>query len=241
MLFVKKKLLLDKLNCSKKLRKSLLTYNKKTLNKTLAIKLNNSTKNYIKELICRLRKKTRYGLLPKKKRNITRFYHTVFLRTKKKTPFWFKYVKKPDLETEAAIVNLLKVKTKFQYIYKKGLRYCKLFFKFTGSNFFGTITNSQGDVIFSYSSGFFTGLRTRKEKTTVFVAKQLGEVLALRLYKSNAKEITFVPFLNHTRVKTFLRFLNRGFKTIYILNFVRLVPRRKVMRNGVRLRKVARK
>ena len=29
MLFVKKKLLLDKLNCSKKLRKSLLTYNKK--------------------------------------------------------------------------------------------------------------------------------------------------------------------------------------------------------------------
>ena len=163
------------------------------------------------------------------------------LKTKKKTPFWFKYVKNPDLETEAAIVNLLKVKTKFQYIYKKGLRYCKLFFKFTGSNFFGTITNSQGDVIFSYSSGFFTGLRTRKEKTTVFVAKQLGEVLALRLYKSNAKEITFVPFLNHTRVKTFLRFLNRGFKTIYILNFVRLVPRRKVMRNGVRLRKVARK
>ena len=166
--------------------------------------------------------------------------YTSFLRLKQKPPFWFKFIKKPNIET-AAVINLLKVKTKFQYIYKKGLRYCKLFFKFTGSNFFGTITNLQGDVIFSYSSGFFSGLRTRKEKTTVFVAKQLGEVLALRLYKSNAKEITFIPFLNHKRVKTFLRFLNRGFKNIYILNFVRLYPRRKIMRNGVRLRKVARK
>ena len=240
MLFAKKNILFDNLNCSQKLRKSLLLYNNKTLNKNFSLKLNNSTKNYVKEILCQLRKTYRCGFRPKMKKKITAFYHTVFLQTKRRPPLWLKYVKKPDIET-AAIINLLKVKTKFQYIYKKGLRYCKLFFKFTGSNFFGTITNLQGDVIFSYSSGFFSGLRTRKEKTTVFVAKQLGEVLALRLYKSNAKEITFVPFLNHRRVKTFLRFLNRGLKNIYILNFVRLYPRRKVMRNGVRLRKVARK
>ena len=84
MLFVKKKLLFDKLNCSKKLRKSLLTYNTKTLNKTLAIKLNNSTKNYIKELICQLRKKTRYGLLPKKKKKYNPFLSYCFFKNKKK-------------------------------------------------------------------------------------------------------------------------------------------------------------
>jgi hypothetical protein len=240
MLFVKRRVLFDQLNCSKKLRKALLAYNNKTLNKSFNVKLNTSTKTYIKEIICQLRKTYRCGFKPKIKKKITKFYHTLFLKTKRRPPFWLKFVKKPNVET-AAVINLLKVKTKFQYIYKKGLRYCKLFFKFTGSNFFGTITNLQGDVLFSYSSGFFSGLRTRKEKTTVFVAKQLGEVLALRLYKSNAKEITFIPFLNHKRVKTFLRFMNRGLKSIYILNFVRLYPRRKVMRNGVRLRKVARK
>tara|TARA_B100000749_G_scaffold114547_1_gene87587 strand:- start:2119 stop:2841 length:723 start_codon:yes stop_codon:yes gene_type:complete len=240
MLFVKKKLLFDYLNCSKKLRKSLVTYNSTKLKKNLVNKLNYSTKNYVREIICQLRKTHRCGFKPKIKKKLTEFYLTVLLKIKLKPAPWVKYLKKKKIDT-AAIINLLKVKTKFQYIYKKGLRYCKLFFKFTGSNFFGTITNLQGDVIFSYSSGFFSGLRTRKEKTTVFVAKQLGEVLALRLYKSNAKEITFVPFLNHRRVKTFLRFLNRGLKNIYILNFVRLYPRRKVMRNGVRLRKVARK
>ena len=240
MLFIKKENVFDKLNCSIKLRKGLLTYNNNKLHQNLSIKLNTSTKNYIKELICQLKKTYRCGVKPKRKQELSRIYHALFLKTRNTSPFWLKFIKKPNVET-ATVINLLKVKTKFQYIYKKGLRYCKLFFKFTGSNFFGTITNLQGDVIFSYSSGFFSGLRTRKEKTTVFVAKQLGEVLALRLYKSNAKEITFVPFLNHKRVKTFLRFLNRGFKSIYILNFVRLYPRRKVMRNGVRLRKVARK
>ena len=192
MLFIKKNILFDKLHCSKKLRTSLTIYNKK-LNKNFSIKLNNSTKNYVKEIFCQLRKIYRCGFRPKMKKKMTAFYHTLFLKSKRRPPLWLKYVKKPNIET-AAIINLLKVKTKFQYIYKKGLRYCKLFFKFTGSNFFGTITNLQGDVIFSYSSGFFSGLRTRKEKTTVFVAKQLGEVLALRLYKSNAKEITFIPF-----------------------------------------------
>lgn len=240
MSLVNRKLSLYTLNSSRSLRQKLLTYNYNTLHKNLTINLNTSTKTYVKEIICQLRKSYRCGFLPKVKRKLTYLYLTSFLKIKRKPPFWLKFVKKPDIET-VAVINLLKVKTKFQYIYKKGLRYCKLFFKFTGSNFFGTITNLQGDVIFSYSSGFFSGLRTRKEKTTVFVAKQLGEVLALRLYKSNAKEITFIPFLNHKRVKTFLRFLNRGFKTIYILNFVRLYPRRKIMRNGVRLRKVARK
>lgn len=240
MSFVKKKLSFNKLHCSKTLRKKMLTYNSNTLNKSLTRKLNISTKNYIKEILCQLKKSYRCGFKPKIKKQIVELYYDLFFRAKKKPPFWLKFIKKPDIET-VDVINLLKVKTKFQYIYKKGLRYCKLFFKFTGSNFFGTITNLQGDVIFSYSSGFFSGLSTRKEKTTVFVAKQLGEILALRLYKSNAKEITFIPFLNHKRVKTFLRFLNRGFKNIYILNFVRLYPRRKVMRNGVRLRKVARK
>merc|ERR1712054_529042 len=59
------------------------------------------------------------------------------------------------------VINLLKIPSKFQYISEKFFNYCRVYFKFTGSNIFLTITNNKGDVKFSYSSGIFKGVRIR--------------------------------------------------------------------------------
>jgi len=95
--------------------------------------------------------------------------------------------------------------------------------------------------IFFLFCRIFRGLRTRKEKTTVFVIKQLGELVALRLYKSNFGEIIFTPLINHTRIRLFLRFFRSGLRLINKPYFIKIIPKRKVIRNGVRLRKAPRK
>jgi hypothetical protein len=216
--------------------------------------------NYFKELICQLKKhQCKFGriklfsTLVKTSRPFSLKFirvssqktdNKIVLKRKKmrkiKRRVWIKpRYKDPDFTD--SLINLLKIKTKFQYVSKAGLKYCKLFFKYTGSNFFGTITDTNGNVYFSYSSGIFSGLNTRKEKTTIFVVKQLGHLLSLRLYKSNVGEITFIPLINHRKIKTLLRFLVYGFREMKMMKFVQLIPKRKIMRNGVRLKKVARK
>ena len=124
---------------------------------------------------------------------------------------------------------------------KKSLTCCKIFFRYTGSNFFITLTNIKGDVFFSYSAGMLKGLRTRKEKTTIFVVKELGELLGLRLAKLLTKETIFIPILNHRKMKTFLRFFFSGVRSVGSARISRIYPKRKITRNGIRLRKAVRK
>lgn len=139
------------------------------------------------------------------------------------------------------VINTLKTKVKFHQNLTEILIGSTVFFKYTGSNIYITITTKKGDVLNTYSSGFFEGLRTRKEKTTVFVSKQLGVLLAIRLYKLNARESIFIPFLNNRKARTLLRFLLQGLRVIKPLKFVRIYIKINVMRNGVRLRKAPRK
>lgn len=208
--------------------------------------------SYFTELLCQLKKnnskfkrKKIFKNLVTISKNALNTRHSVFLfrkiKIRKNRRNYGIKEKILDPIYTASLINLLKIKTKFQYVRKTGLKYCKLFFKYTGSNFFGTITDAKGNVFFSYSSGIFSGLNTRKEKTTIFVVKQLGELLSLRIYKSNVGEIIFVPLINHKKIKTLLRFLISGFREMRLMNFVKILPKRKVMRNGVRLKKVARK
>jgi len=173
-----------------------------------------------------------------------------FKKTKKKElKKFFNYYSKNSIKKglgfydSDSLINLLKKKIKFQKVYKKFFNKCRVYFKYTGSNFFGTITNNLGDVVFSYSSGIFKNSRTRKEKTTIFVVRQLGELLALRLYKSNATEISFRPYINHIKVRTLLKNLFYGFRVVNRFNMVfsSSVIKRKIMRNGVRLKKTPRK
>lgn len=244
MFFFKKKLINSDLSFSSKLRSLIFSYNLNTKSKNLALVRKSKPLNiYFSELLCQLKKykcklkrKVKFmRLLTLSSNYLQKTNRFLVQKTRKRYDRFFEEF---DPET---IINLLKVKSKFQYIHKKGFKYCKLFFKYTGSNFFGTITDFKGNVSFAYSSGFFLGLRTRKEKTTIFVVKQLGELLALRLSKCNAGEIIFIPLINHRKIRTFLRFLSSGLKVMNTINFVKMIPKRKVMRNGVRLRKATRK
>ena len=180
-------------------------------------------------------KKVRFLVNMVKKKNFK-----FLLKRKKKRKKKFSYRNKLPFDS-TELLNLLKIKSKFQDIQKKFIKYCKIFFKYTGSNFFITITNYKGDVFLSYSAGIFKNLRTRKEKTTIFVAKELGELLGLRLEKLLTKQTLFIPFLNHRNIKTFLRFFFSGVRSVGSTTITKHLPKRKITRNGVRLRKEVRK
>ena len=117
----------------------------------------------------------------------------------------------------------------------------RLCFKYTGSNFFVTLTNMGGDVFFSVSSGLLSSLKTRKQKTTVFVAKTLGEFFSFILHQFQIKTLYFIPLINHRKVKAFLRVFLKGLHLLTYRPISMFVALRKVTRNGVRLKKVARK
>lgn len=170
-----------------------------------------------------------------KRRNLILIKNSIKKRIKRLNRIKMKYY---DI---LPLLGELRPKLKFQYIEFKHFIRSRLYFKYTGSNIFVTITNNKGEVAFSYSAGIFKDLLTRTEKTTIFVAKYLGELVALRLYRSNAAEIFFIMNINHYRTRVLIRFLLKGIKLVCVLNFSHVCIRRRVMRNGIRLRKVARK
>lgn len=190
----------------------------------------------VKNIILKFERKQ---LKKKKKERRRRIF---FLRRKKKARrTWSKKKFRVEKYDITPLLNLLKSKSKFQKVKKSFFRNSRVYFKYTGSNIFVTITNSLGEVKYIYSGGSFISLRTRKEKTTIFLAQNLGELVASRLEKTNAREIFFFPCLNHTKARLLLRYFRKGFKLIRNFNFSKVFLKRKVMRNGVRLRKVARK
>lgn len=139
------------------------------------------------------------------------------------------------------VINLLKVPLKFQYISEKFFNYCRVYFKFTGSNIYLTITDNRGDVKFSYSSGIFKGVKIRKERTTVFVSRQLGQLACVRLYRSNARSISLIPLINHRKTRVLLKFLLKGFRFIRFVKIKYIFIKVKIIRNGIRLKKIPRK
>lgn len=201
-------------------------------NKSISnINIYKSTPRIKKRTLSKWEKKEIKKLKKRKKKNKARLFKLKQIRRKN-------YLRR---KSETPLLNTLKSKNKFQKIKHKFFRYCRVFFKFTGSNIYGTITNSLGEVKYIYSGGSFINLRRRKEKITIFVAQNIGELIACRLQKSNAREIFFFPCLNHRKARILLRYFGRGLKFIKSFRFSKVILRRKVMRNGVRLRKVARK
>lgn len=168
---------------------------------------------------------------------------------KRRRKFRFSKLKRASLKTESYIleeldvlVNSLKKKIKFQNVEIKDFYNCCIYFKYTGSNIYGTITKNTGEVVFIYSGGFFQGLRTRRQKSSFFVAQSLGELIAVRLYKTNASEIFFIPLLkNFFFVRKLLIYMGYGFKLIRAFRITKVILKRRIIRNGVRLRKMPRK
>ena len=245
---LKKQSTKNALKFSNKVRGNLKKYNlknKHNIFRRKKIKLTLKLKRSLKKSLSNLKKYSKYFFLKKKRKRVLKLSlarKKIVLRRKRRRRYLKKRFNLRKKRVDSSLViNFLKYKVKFQYIYKKGLKFCKLFFKYTGSNFFATITNNNGDVFFSYSLGVFKGYRTRKEKTTIFAVQQLGQLVSLRLYKSVAKNCIFVPLINHRRLRTFLRYFFKGIKSMKFFYFFKTTPKRKVIRNGVRLRKIPRR
>jgi len=63
----------------------------------------------------------------------------------------------------------------------------------------------------------------------------------MRLYRLNAKEVFFIPLINHKRSRTLIKYMFYGFRLTHSFRIVTIDIKLNVMRNGVRLRKVPRK
>ena len=135
------------------------------------------------------------------------------------------------------IINRLKTSIKFQFLRRDLFEFCIIHFKYTGSNIFGTLTDKKGCVLATYSGGMFKGVRIRKEKRTIFIAQNIGELISLRLYRSNAVNICLMPHLFYKRIRMFLRFFIKGLRVLKMGKIRYFLVKRKVMRNGIRLRK----
>lgn len=182
----------------------------------------------------------------KKKRNIfSKFNDLDFRKDKKllidrrshKERIVYKYLLvKSNLE-EQPFFNEIKIPLKYEKLRFKEPNYCKLFFKNSGSNIFVTLTTNKGEVLFSYSAGLFKKLRNRKEKTTLIVSKQIGQVISLRFYKSNLRGLFFYPEISSLKTRSRLNSM------LYGLNFLRtnliryIFLKLRITRNGMRLKK----
>jgi hypothetical protein len=173
-------------------------------------------------------------------------YIKVKLLKEKKLPLLKKNKKKIKQKKKIilviqAIINRIIEKLPFVLEKKYKFLYWKLFFRYTGSNIYGTLTSRNGSVYYALSSGLFPKINKRKDKTTVFIAKELGEIFSLILYKYKITNIVFCPVINHRKVKSLLNYFFRGLHVLFMSPISRIDPIRKVIRNGVRLRKIPRK
>lgn len=139
------------------------------------------------------------------------------------------------------VINRINEKLPFVLDKKYKFIFWKLFFRYTGSNIYGTLTSRNGSVYYTLSSGLFPKITKRKDKTTVFIAKELGEIFSLILYKYNITNVVFCPVINHRKVKALLNYFFRGLHVLFLTPIKRIDPIRKVIRNGIRLRKIPRK
>lgn len=160
------------------------------------------------------------------------------LKKKKIKPkkFLHKLIRKVAYRSDE-IINRLKKSVKFQFLRRDLFEFCMIHFKYTGSNIFGTLTDKKGCVLASYSGGMFKGVRIRKEKRTIFIAQNIGELISLRLYRSNAINVCLIPHLFYKRIRMFLRFFIKGLRVLRMGKIRYFLVKRRVMRNGIRLRK----
>lgn len=133
------------------------------------------------------------------------------------------------------ILNNLKKPMKFKFLDRDFFEGCIIHFKYTGSNIFTTLTDKGGKVIVSFSGGMFKGVRIRKEKITVFIAQNMGQLIALRIYRSTANNIWVMPNLAYKRTRIFLRFFLRGLRLLKSNSLQYFFVKRTIIRNGIRL------
>lgn len=132
-------------------------------------------------------------------------------------------------------VNLLKSSMKFDFFDRDN--FCRVIFKHTGVNNFGIIVSENGRTLFFISAGFFKGVNKRKAKLGASIPKLIGEMVSLRLYKSQCFRCIFTPVYKLKDTLSNIQSFLNGFSRIRFVSIYMIFLRVKVMRNGVRLKK----
>jgi len=150
-----------------------------------------------------------------------------------KSYFYRKFLESENYEL---LINSLKKEIKFLFFNHKDFNRGRIYFKYTGSNMFLTITSNIGNVFFIYSSGIFKEVLNKRAKTNYTLASRLGELLALRLYQTNARALNFIIQFNVKTMYPFIKKLVRRYKLIRLHCIKRFLFKANVTRNGIRLK-----
>lgn len=128
-------------------------------------------------------------------------------------------------------VNLENTKTHYGIIHVKP----------SGANIFVTLTNYTGDVISSLSAGIFNEVRRLQQKSSKEVLKQLGRVMAYKLKLCSFREFVINVIISTIKIKRIFKSVLQGILAVHPITISRLIIKRLITRNGVKLKKLPRK
>lgn len=140
------------------------------------------------------------------------------------------------------LINLLKI-NKLNIINLKNIisSIGLISIKSTGINTFCTLTNEIGNVIITYSGGIFKDVKKIKEKKSLNIIRQLGQLISYQTYKCNFKYIFFKIDLISIKIRSILKNFYQGFIFMFKLYVYKLLIKRSIIRNGIKQKKLPRK
>jgi len=139
------------------------------------------------------------------------------------------------------LIELLKTGFKFLKLDKLNNIFGFVYIKSSGINVFCTLTTAEGNVMSSYSSGIFKEVKRIKEKKSIHIVRQLGQLISYNAYKSNFKYLFLNIRLDSYRIRSILKNFKEGFSMMFKLNIFKIVFKRPIIRNGITLKKLPRK
>jgi hypothetical protein len=80
-----------------------------------------------------------------------------------------------------------------------------------------------------------------KEKKSIHIIRQLGQLISYNVYKCNFKYIFLNIRLDSLKIRSILRSFKEGFLLMYKLYIFKILFKRPVIRNGIKSKKLARK
>ena len=89
----------------------------------------------------------------------------------------------------------------------------------------------------SYSAGIFKDIKRIKEKRSLHIVRQLGQLISYNVYRCNFNYIFLNVRLDSIKIRSILKSFKEGFFIIFKL----IIFKRPIIRNGIKLKKLPRK
>jgi hypothetical protein len=87
----------------------------------------------------------------------------------------------------------------------------------------------------------FKEIKRIKEKKSIHIVRQLGQLVSYNTYKCNFKYLFLNIRLDTYRIRSILRNFKEGFFLLFKLKIFKIIFKRPITRNGVTLKKLPRK